>query len=164
MNFFDTSKSIIENIYFLTAPILLIVAIFGLAQLRIAKYTLRINSKRDAALLSIKLCETYIPTSNDLYQKIAIELKKMKIDYLFLEKLSLVNFTDQELKTLMKDQYDLISINYLALSINFEIMLNELEYFSMPFINKIADEEIAFSRVSLNFLQKVRLSAFFIIK
>ena len=142
----------------------MLVSIFGLIQIWIAKQTLKINSKRDAALLSFQLGEKYMPKISSLYQKIGAQMIELKIDHLKLESIPIKNFNDQELKSLLKDQYDLIASNYSTLKVNFYKLLDELENFSLPFITKIADEEVAFNNECLNFLQKVRLAAYFIVK
>jgi hypothetical protein len=164
MEFFDSSKSIIENIYFLSAPILLIVAIIGLAQIWVAKYTLKISSKREAALFSFDLCEKYMASTDEIYQTILENLSELKIDYRKIEKTRLDNFTDTEIRSLLSEQYDLISNNYENLKGAFINLLNELERYSLPFISKIADEQIAYDNECINFIHKVKLSSFFIFK
>ena len=52
MEFFDSSKSIVENLYLLSGPILALLATTGVIQLFITKKTLIVNSKRDAANLA----------------------------------------------------------------------------------------------------------------
>lgn len=52
---FDSSKSILENLYYLSGILILLSLIVGLIQLAIAKKTLKINSKRDAATLAPRI-------------------------------------------------------------------------------------------------------------
>ncbi len=59
MEFFDSSKSIIENLYLLSGPILALLATAGVIQLFIARKTLIVNSKRDAANLAAQQIKDY---------------------------------------------------------------------------------------------------------
>jgi hypothetical protein len=164
MSFFDASKSLIENIYFLCAPILVIVSIFGLAQLWIAKYTLRINSKREAALLTMQLIEKHIPNIEKQYDEITDKLVDLDIDYQKLEEARIRKFTIQEVRELLPEQYDLLEKIFENMRYDFLRFLNALETYSVPIMNRIADEDLAFNNDCLIFIQSVRLSAYFIAK
>ena len=77
MEIFDSTKSLLENVYYLSGILILITIIIGLIQLSIAKKTLQINSKRDAAALAAKQVEIYmtrvIPLHNKMFH---FELKE----------------------------------------------------------------------------------------
>lgn len=59
MEFFDSTKSIVENLYLLSGPIIALLAIAGVIQLFIARKTMIINSKREAANLAAQQIKDY---------------------------------------------------------------------------------------------------------
>ena len=72
MEYIDTTKSVLENLYYLSGILILISIAIGLFQLSIAKTTLNINSQREAAKLAVNQIDIYmtqiIPLQNKLYQ------------------------------------------------------------------------------------------------
>jgi hypothetical protein len=149
MDFFDSTKSIVENLYLLSGPILTLLAVAGIVQLFLTKKTLIINSQRDAANLAAQqlrdYCERVIPTLN----KYDISLRKEKIQDVDIE---IGEFSRQYLeKKLGKPRLKEIvneRLKLLYLQLN---ALNTLESFSIYFVKGIADEQIAYSSVGRTF-------------
>jgi hypothetical protein len=149
MEFFDSSKSIVENLYLLSGPILALLAIAGVIQLLQAKRTLVISSQRDAANLAASqlkdYCERIIPTMN----KYDLAMRKEKIKDVDIK----IGEFNQEylIKNLGESKFKEIRIErlkFLTLQLN---AINSLEAFSTYFIRGIADEQIAYSSVGRNF-------------
>jgi hypothetical protein len=85
MEFFDSSKSIIENLYLLSGPILALLAIAGVIQLFIARKTLIVNSQRDAAKLAAQQIKDYCERLIPLMTKYDFGLRKEKIKDIKIE-------------------------------------------------------------------------------
>ncbi len=144
MTFFDETKSIIENIYLLSGPLLLLVSLVAIKQLKVAKDNIRINSQRQASTMSFELCEKYEKSIIKKYLILIQEMKKLGIDcekFLSLNPSELrnlpVRITDDEQFIKLLENRDKLSTFSISL-------INELEAFSTPFIRKLADEELAY--------------------
>lgn len=149
----DTSKSLLENLYYLSGILILISIIIGLYQLSLAKTTLKINSKREAATLGAQQAEIYmtrivslINQLNRLENEKGVKAPKIEIgDFYYkaiLEKIGAQKYLqiDEERKVLTSAYLN---------------VLNSLEAFSVYFIKEVADEEIAFSSVGISFTHTV---------
>ena len=153
MEIFDSSKSLLENLYYLSGILILISIIIGLIQLSIAKKTLKINSERDAATLAAKQIEIYMTRVIPLHNKIFLYEIKEKIER---PEISLGEFdTDTLVNKMGKEEYIRISKERIKLTSLTLATLNSMEAFSVYFIKEVADEEIAFSSVGQTFTQSV---------
>ena len=166
MEIIDHSKSLLENIYFLSGPILAILGCLIFYQIRLAKKSigladqqikeakiyLRTISKREAAALAAKQVEVFvekiIPMGNQLYEK------KKEIDY---PKFSgeIKNFTNDEIKDWDKDFTSCFNEKMLKLDFLDIQLTNTLEGFATYFTKGIADEEIAFSSIGSTYCRYV---------
>lgn len=159
MTFFDETKSIIENLYLLSGPSLLLVAILGLRQLKIAKKSIRVNSKRQSAILTFELSHKYMEGLETDYQTLIHKMEELGIDY---EKLESLNF--QDITNISSDyehysEYEKVISHYDDLEYHFHVILNKLEAYSTPFIHEIADEEIGYNLDVFQFQQICNLCA-----
>jgi hypothetical protein len=159
MTFFDAQKSIIENLYFISGPILFIVGIIGLWQLRIAKNSLKINSQRASAIMAFELCDKCTKEMSPLFNIVTEELTALNVDYKKIQAMGL-----HSLKEIKEDDPNYPEVQKLWVNMdNFPDTLSKmadlLEGFSIPFIKKIADEEIAYNREFLKFEQYCNLCA-----
>jgi len=153
MEIIDNSKSLIENLYFISGILILITIVIGLVQLHYTKKTLKTNSKRDAATLAAKQVEIYmnrvIPMQNKLFH---FEIKE-KLDR---PKLKVEDFNTKSLiESLGNEKYlEMITerVKVMPLTLN---IFNSMEAFSVYFIKEVADEEIAFSSVGRTFTKSV---------
>jgi flagellin-specific chaperone FliS len=153
MEIIDNSKSLLENLYFISGILILITIVIGLIQLFYTKKTLITNSKRDAATLAAQQVEIYmnrvIPLHNKLFHfEIEKDLDKPKLEVGEFCTKSLI-------ETLGNDKYleimtDRVKVTPLTLAI-----FNSMEAFSVYFIKEVADEEIAFSSVGRTFTKSV---------
>lgn len=164
MTFFDENKSILENLYLLSNPILLIIAVFGLKQIKIAKDSLRINSKRQSAILAFELIEKCFSELNGIYDQITTKMTELNIDYKKIEKLNLHSLYEIDSSNESYQEYLKVIENYDSLQYDMWKMMDTLETFSIPFIEKIADEEIAYNSEFLKFYQFCNLASVEVIK
>lgn len=159
MTFFDESKSIIENLYLLSGPILLVIAVFGLRQIKIAKDSLRINSKRQSAILAFELIEKSFKGLSVKYEILTNKMTELNIDYKKIEKLNLHNLDKISESNENYEEYLKVIQNYSSLSFYLWEIVDTLETFSTPFMEKIADEEIAYNSEFLKFYQFCNLAS-----
>jgi hypothetical protein len=157
MDFFDHSKSIIENITFFVQPLILLAATIGLYQLKIAKDSIKINSMRESAVLSFDLCEKNFEDITSLCNELATAMENLGIDYSKMEGLNL-----HDLKNVNSDnpnfkEYQKVIKNYDALHYELWCVADKLEAFAIPFIRKIADEELAYNLKFIKFFQYCNL-------
>lgn len=153
MEIFDSTKSLLENLYYLSGILILISIIIALIQLSIAKKTLKINSKRDAATLAAKQVEIYMTRVIPLHNKIFHYELKEKIER---PEISVGEFTTEVLIEKMgKDEYLKVAKERMKLLSICLATLNSMEAFSVYFIKEVADEEIAFSSVGRTFTKSV---------
>lgn len=150
MNIFDPTKSIIENINYLSGPILAILGFAAIIQLRLTKKALIITSKRQAAELATQQIGLYtsqiIPLQNKFTEiKIAKNIPRIICQ-------DLERFTIEELK--LKTKAEIIqskSEQLLQHSDDILPILNAMDSFSIYFTKGVADEEIAFTSIGHTF-------------
>lgn len=161
MTFFDHSKSIIENAALLSGPIVLIISIIGLQQLTIAKKSLKINSLRDAAKFSFEIIEEYSQKFDNANQTLLKAFKECNIQKLEFE---ITDFSIEEYNKIDKKWRDQWESNIGETHDHLLDTANLLEGYSIPFIKKIADEDIAFNIDCYIFLHLTKLCYPFIVK
>lgn len=145
----------LETIYFISAPLLLIVAVIGLKQLKIARDTIKISSRRDALKLATSECERYLSQIIPLHNKLNDAIKKLGIASLENAEVTLsassvcVNWnpTKQDRERLRAITTELLDV------------CNAMESFSAFFVTKVADEGAAFSVVGRTFCDSVEYLA-----
>jgi hypothetical protein len=169
MGFFDNTKSIVENMYLLSGPILAIFGFLIFYQIRLAKRSIEVsekqikqgqehlktNSLRDAATISAErvnffIC-TILPLGNKLFdEKMALKFPEFKGEIKDFKSSELsewdIDFQKSFLTQLVKNS-EVIGLN----------LINYLEGFSVYFTKGIADEEIAFSSVGGYFCSYVEI-------
>nr|WP_298926528.1 hypothetical protein [uncultured Allomuricauda sp.] len=158
MEFFDSSKSIVENLSLLSGPIVAILGIVAILQLRLTKKVMKTNSEREAASLASQEIRVYnnsiIPLLDDLYffeqenklTRPKIEIGQFNEKYL-IEQLGLKKYA-QLFKEREKPIVKIIAI------------INALEAFATYFTGGVADEKLAFSAVGASYCYHVE-SMFF---
>ncbi len=155
MEIFDQSKSLVENLSYLSAPIVAILGFAAIVQLRLTKKAIVVTSQRQAAELATQQIEVYtkniIPLENKLSRiRNGENFKELNI-------IDSKEFTIQELKT----KIDLKTINERS-DENIRNMesildiLNAIETFSTYFSKGVADEEIAYSSLGVTFCSSVQ--------
>lgn len=153
MEFFDTSKSIVENLYLLSGPILTLLAIAGVIQLFITRKTLIINSKRDAANLAAQQIKDYSVRIIPKMTKYDFSLIKEKIEKTKIEIGDFnVEYLVQKLGAKKVSEVRNERLKFLVLWLD---VLNSMEAFATYFTKGVADEEIAFSSIGRTYCYSV---------
>jgi hypothetical protein len=168
MSFFDTSKSILENLYFMSGPILAVLGFFIFRQIKIAKEQLKIgkdqlmetqkqlfiNSTRDSIKLAAEQINYYLTTLVPIANE---ELKKRQnLDFPSID-FKPTRFINQE----VLDSARVTEIlPYLKKMIDTEYVptgtMNSLETFATFFVQKVADENVAFQSVGKSYCETVK--------
>ncbi|HEY5590827.1 MAG TPA: hypothetical protein VIK55_07385 [Paludibacter sp.] len=154
MEFFDSTKSIIENAYYLSGVLILISLIITLSQVLLAKKTLEINSKREAAKLAVQQIELYLSKITPLQDEFSMAQESKNIPTVVLEQ---KEFSLKYLETVM-EKSTISKLLKERSPIVMEILnvLNAMEAFSVYFVKGVADEEIAYSSVGGTFVFVVK--------
>ena len=152
-------RDYLEILYFLSGPVLVVIAYIALAQIKLAKNQIevqrkatRISAKRDALRLTSEQIKEYgatiIPIMNILDKKIENE----SIEFF---KKSEVVIGDDNFK--VKPCSDDAEIEKLKNIIpEFLNVMNALEGFSAFFVSGIADEKLAYRSLSTTFCNQVK--------
>ena len=164
MTFFDETKTIVENLYLLSGPMIFLIALLGLRQLKIAKDSIKINSQRQSATMAFELCEKYFVALSKIYNQIGSEMLSLKIDFKKIEKLNLDKLDDINKENENYSEYQKVLDNYDKFRYKLGALSDMLETFSIPFIKKIADEELAYNMHFLKFHQYCNLCSVHIIE
>jgi len=158
MTFFDAEKSLVENIYLLSGPVIAILGFVAILQLKLTKKTLQITSKRQAAELATRQVEIY--TNEIIIQQNQIDefektngIKRIDIDCKLFTQDELFNLMSNENISKRRDDF-LKNVNSIV------TMLNSMETFSLYFTKGIADEEIAYSAIGVTFCETVKHYSF----
>lgn len=167
MEIFDNTKSLVENLYLLSGPIIAIIGSFVIYQLYLAKKAIKLSenqltqaknylktiSKREAASIAAKRVEFFIAKIIPLGNKIHEEKEKSDI-VVFKGKVK--DFNQSEFgdwtKEYQKFFFDLIDNNRILLGLD---LINYLEGFAVYFTKGIGDEKIAFSSIGSQFCDYV---------
>ncbi len=144
-------RDYLEIAYFISGIIVAIAAVFALYQLKIAKDSIKIQSKREALSLTVSQCNYYSSTilklQDTLYEK------RVASDCDFFESKKWTVDTDGENVTVhlnCKEHPSLNEINLIA----YELLdvVNSMEAFSVYFTSKVADESVAYSTLGHTFI------------
>lgn len=150
MNFFDNTKSIVENLNYLSGPILAIVGFAAIIQIRLAKKAIVVSSRRQAAELATKQIDKYAEQIIPLQNMLSRTEEKLKHER--LKFIQTKEFTLPEIeKQISREEF----IKHLEFGVanlsNINPVLNAMDTFATYFIKGVADEEIAFSSIGLTF-------------
>ncbi len=133
-------------------------AIFALRQISISKQSIQIQSRRESIKYATELIKNYVSNLIPLHNQ---------IDKIYSGKgwqsleVNLEDFIAEEVKLMFPDV-----VRHCENSINLEFsddkileptinMQNDLEAFSVPFVNGVADEEVAFNAIGETFCYTV---------
>jgi len=152
MQLIDTSKSLLENLYYVSGILILITVVIGIIQISLTKKISQTNSRREAALLSLKQIELYTTQIMPLISKIDFDIPSTTD----IRAYELKEFCRNELqKKFTKDQFENRLIKSLAQSAELVTAMNAIDTFAICFVNELADEKIAFSSIGLSFVLTV---------
>ncbi len=172
MNIFDTSKSLIENVYLLSGPILAIFGFSVIRQIKLAKDQLKtakdqllenqkqlvIISSRDAIKTAAEQVKFYMDTIVKYANEASDKIKEIGITRIEIQT---TRFIKQDI---LNDQRTEEIISYMEKSdkmLLFDLnLMNSLETFSTYFTQKVADETVAFQSVGRSFCHTVEKISF----
>lgn len=139
---FKNFHDILEIIYFLTAgPILLYVAFRGLQQIKVAKESTRINSKRDAFRIAAEQCNVFKDKVIPLFQEVNKEIKEK--DVKFFSKF-VVNFDGKGIQVKLKEEITEEDITKMESIANLTELFNIIEGYALYFASGVADEKVGY--------------------
>lgn len=144
-------RNYLEIAYFISGIVIAITALIALYQIKIAKNTLTVQSKRDALSLTANQCSHYasmiIELQNKLYEKRVSE-KCTFFDSSYWE----VNTDGKSIivRNVLNgapslDEVDLVSKELL-------VVVNAMESFAIYFTSNVADESVAYKSVGKTFI------------
>ena len=146
-------RGLLEILYFISGPLLVIVSGFGLYNLKIAKDDLMVRCKREAASLAAAQCLRF---SNEIIPLINAFDKELK-NNVFLEYKGIVRkFHFDAVKSDLDSTTIAKAVDFIRTSENLANTLNALESFAVYFTEGVADEAIAFSSVGSTFCFTVK--------
>lgn len=155
MEFIDYSKSLIENLYFISGFILATMAIVGIYQLVLTKRAIKINSSREAASLAASQVELYcsktIPLQDAYFNSIRAnkikgieyEIGEFRLDYVYS------TIGKEKVKRFLTERIQIMLDHFLS-------AINSMEAFALYFTKGVADEEIAYSSIGETFCSSVK--------
>lgn len=151
-------RGILEIIYFISGPALVVIAYLALSQIKVAKQqieaqreTTRISAKRDSLRVTSEQVAKYgseiIPLQSALFKKI----KSEEVNYFAKSK---VTIADNKLSTTpCADKKEIEKLGLITQE--FVSTMNSMEGFSVYFTSGVADEEIAFRSISVTFCDSI---------
>lgn len=150
----ETAKNILEIVYLLSGPALVVIAYLALSQIRIAKEQLQaqreatnVSVKRDALKATSEQIARYsfelIPLQDALFKKIKDENIK------FFKESKTVITGDKISVNPCSDKAEMEKLA--SIGMEFTRAMNSIEGFSVYFISGVADEEIAFRSIAETF-------------
>ncbi|EMY3479061.1 hypothetical protein AAIP31_002303 [Flavobacterium psychrophilum] len=159
MEIFDYKKSLVENIYLISGPILAILGFAAILQLRLTKKAMIMSSKRQAAELATKQINVYCKQIIPLQDKFTDKKREQNIERIVPENLK--KFTIQELESNVN--HEIIKKKTKEFVDNIDdilAILNAFESFAIYFTKGVADEEIAFSSIGRTYCFSVETFSF----
>lgn len=155
MTIFDHSKSFVENLNFISGPIIALFGLVAIFQLRISKKAMVMTSRRQAAELATEQIKIYVDKIIPLQNKLFIS--QVKNDFKDINVENIHNFTYEELKKNTSiENIKTKREEYFKTLSQVGDLLNLMESFAIYFTKGIADEEIAFSSIGSTFCNSVK--------
>ncbi|VGO21648.1 hypothetical protein [Pontiella sulfatireligans] len=145
-------KDILEIIYFISAPIITIIAAIGLWQIKVSKDHTRISAKRDALSLAAQQCDHYLRNIIPLHNSLDKAILANEVTFM---KKAKVTFKGESIR-IQYDDTEVITEECMKISSEMLPVLNALESFSVFFTAGAADERVAFSCVGKTFCSSVQ--------
>lgn len=149
---FESARAVLELVYFVSAPVLAVLAGVGLRQIKVARDTAKMHARREALSIAAQQCDHYLTDIIPLQNRLDDAIEAKGITYLEAAKVSVdhegvrVNFNwpPDFLDQVQRIMPDLMPV------------LNSMEAFSVFFVSGAADEQVAFSSVGVPFCDSTR--------
>lgn len=143
----ESFRCVLELVYFASGPVIVVLAIIGLKQLKTAKSIARKTAKRESLKLAADQCEYYhrhiIPLQNELFDAIASR------GVTFFEKAEVTIRSDAVRVKYSPDDDFFDQIMKVVSELT--AALNAMEAFAVFFTSGVADESVAFSSLGRSF-------------
>lgn len=160
-------RDVLEIIYFISGPVLVVFAYLALSQIKVARQQIevqreasRLSAKRDSLRVTSEQVAKYgadvIPLQNILFSKIRSEGVK------YFEESKVIVADDKISVTPCASKAELAKLKLIMTE--FVSVMNSMEGFSVYFTSGVADEEIAFRCISVTFCDSIsRLLPFIVL-
>lgn len=150
----ETTKDILEILYFISGPALVLIGYFALSQIKVAREQIeaqreasKINSKRDALRTTSEQVTRYCNEIIDLQNKLDHRIEAGGIK--FFEKSKVKISGDNIQVNPCSDENERKKL--LSIMMEFTNVMNAMEGFSIYFISGVADEKVAYLSLSNTF-------------
>lgn len=154
-SWFLATRAVLELLYFASAIVLTIVAVYGLKQIKLTKRIANQNARRESIKFAAERCQYYAETSVGLRVELIKIYKDHRLTFLVnqkfrVEKGEIVdhNFDAPKLE-LSSRELQIIGSQAVA-------YLNSLEAFAIPFVAGVADDELGFQETAPAFCGSMR--------
>jgi len=145
-------KEILEYFYFLSGPVIALLAFKGLHQIIVSKEIAKTNAKRDAFKLTAEQCKYYgeniIPLVNELDKSIATHNAQ-----LFTKSKYIIE--NNNIKVIPNSDYPEFDETIQNLVVELSNVYNALNSFSLFFVSGVADENLAYMTLGKTYCNTV---------
>jgi len=142
----DSSRSIIENLYYISGIVIAIAALIGLIQIILTKKEMQVRFRRESVAAGTQQSEVYSDNIMPLQDKLTKELIPLKLPE---KKFKVENFSLSSFKRQCStDEYKLYLRALLKNIDLFTAINNKMISFASYFVNGIADERAAYCSLS----------------
>jgi hypothetical protein len=151
---FHILRATFELLYFASGVAIALAAFWGLKQLRITREIARTNAAREALKFAAERCQYFAEHAVPAMSELEAEYRRLALNFLSVNSSweikngEIVNH-NFDLKLLYREvpQLDPALVNY----------LNTLEAFAIPFVARVADEDLGFQETAIAFCQRMQL-------
>ncbi len=156
-----TFRSIIEIIYYLSAPALVLVAFYGLKQIKIAAYQLKetretrkIQSKRESFTIAAEQCKYYVEKIIPLLNNLDEIIEEKNLEF-FTKSEIIIEPEIIKVKAFMEND----ALNKVIDECIEEVstVLNYIEGFSVYFVSGVASDIVGFRTLGNIYVKSVKL-------
>lgn len=142
-------RNVLEIIYFLTTPLLLIVTILGLKQITVAKNTAKENERRESYKLALEKSSCYV---KEIIMKSLVVFEYLKEKDIDSFGTSSIQVKNKNLKVKTNFTVDMDSQEKYN---EFITIANEIDVFAVCFVAGVAEEKIAYDIVGEHYIELV---------
>jgi hypothetical protein len=156
----QTLKDFLEILYYLSGPVLVIVAIYGLKQIKISsqqiketRETRKISSKREAYNIAAEQCKYYIETIIPLLNKLDEIIDVKKLEYFEKSEIIIDNEKIAVKPYMTNGALDKVFNECLE---EMHTVINCIESFSVYFVSGVAADIVGFNTLGRTYTNSVR--------
>lgn len=156
----QTLKDILEIIYFISGPVLVVAAIYGLKQIRITreqinetKESRKISSKREAYKIAAEQCKYYSETIIPLLNKLDKVIDEKKLEYFTKSEIT-INAEKIVVRPYLEDNaLDKVFTECLE---ELHTAINFIEGFSVYFVSGVAADIVGYKTLGRTYTNSVK--------